>query len=123
MAFSCAFGGVVVIRVSFDFVIRHSDLAIAVCSFHKAGLRTGGGSWAFPCPVWRILQPVQHLSRFRHQQYAFALAVCELFGANPVRVAVTEVDTLALRRRDLGGQCYARARSFDSVFKSAQTIN
>src|SRR5438876_5861161 len=81
-----------------------------------------GGSWALLRPVWRILQPVQHLTRFCHQQNAFVLAVRKLLDANPGRVAVTEVDSLALLRRDLCGQGDPRARRFDAVFKRAQSV-
>src|SRR5438093_10799963 len=70
-----------------------------------------------------MVQPVQHLPRFSHEQNAFVLAVREFLGANPGRVAVTEVDSLALLRRDLCGQRYARTRFFDTVFKSAQSVD
>src|SRR3989442_15268649 len=70
-----------------------------------------------------MLQPVQHLPRLWHQQNAFVLAVREVFDANPGRVAVTEVDSLALLRRDLRCQGYTPARFFDAVFKSTESVN
>src|SRR5437773_9564175 len=91
------------------------------CPF--VGFLIGISSSVFFGPVWRMVQPVQHLPRFSHEQNAFVLAVREFLGANPGRVAVTEIDLLALLRRDLCGQRYARTRFFDAVFKSAQSVN
>src|SRR5437667_10706811 len=107
---SCSFAGFVIwissfLRIS-SFVIRHSDFSAALF-----------------CPVWRILQPVEHLPRFGHQQNAFVLAVREPLDSNPGRITVAEVYTLALLRRDFCGQRYPRARSFNTVFKSTQSVD
>src|SRR5439155_19488980 len=96
---SCSFAGFVIWISSFlriaSFVIRPSDFSAALF-----------------CPVWRILQPVQHLPRFGRQQNAFVLAVREPPDSDPGRVTVAEGYTLAFLRRDWCGQLYTRGRAF-----------
>src|SRR2546427_12855263 len=70
-----------------------------------------------------MVQPVQHLTRFGHQQNAFVLAVREILSSDAVRVAVAEVDLLAPIGRDLCGQRYPGARLFDAILKRAQSVN
>src|SRR5436309_1205489 len=70
-----------------------------------------------------MLQAIKLLPRLGRQQNALVLAVRKILNPDAVRVAVTEVDTLALLRWDLGGQGYTRAWFFDAVFKSAQAVN
>src|SRR5262245_46296944 len=86
-------------------------------------LEARGGSLALLCPVGRILQPVQHLPRFWHQQNAFRLAVRELFDADAGRIAVTKVYALARLRRNLRGQRHTGARFFETTFISTQSVN
>ena len=48
-------------------------------------------------PLRRVLEAIQHLARFRHEQYAFVLAIREILHANRLGIAIAEIDFFAER--------------------------
>ena len=43
-------------------------------------------------PIWRIVEPMQHLTGFAHEQHAFILAIGVILNIDGCGITVTEVD-------------------------------
>lgn len=74
-------------------------------------------------PRGLLLQMKKHFAGFWHQQHAFVFAICEIIWIDALWIAVAEVYFFAGRFGNSGCECHTRARTFDSIFESAETVH
>ena len=65
----------------------------------------------------------KHLARLGNEKNAFVLAISIIFRVDRIGIAVTEVDQLALLRRNARGQRDPRPAFFDAVLICADAAN
>ena len=65
----------------------------------------------------------QHFTRLRNEQDAVVLAIGEVFGANAVRLAVTEVHAFAFVLGNLGGKRDLGTAFFDAALKCSKVVD